>query len=89
MPFTGNLSNKYGKQLLDTATETGIDALKTATKKVTHKAAEAAPELIAKKIADKIVKPKPVPNMNLRNVGEIVTPPEKKEEILNELRQLL
>ena len=31
--FTRNLSNKYRKQLLDTATKTGLDALKTATKK--------------------------------------------------------
>ena len=89
MPFTRNLFNKYGKQLLDTATEIGIDALKTATKKVTPKAAEAAGELIGKNMVDKIVKPKPVPNMNLRNVGEIVIPPEKREEILNKLRQLL
>ena len=31
-----NLSNKYGKQLLDTAGEIGPDALKTAPKKVVH-----------------------------------------------------
>ena len=39
--FMRNLSNKYGKQLLDAVTKTGLDALKTATKKVVHKAAEA------------------------------------------------
>ena len=28
--FARNLSNKYGKQRLDSATKTGLDALKTA-----------------------------------------------------------
>ena len=30
--FMGNVFSKYGKQLLDPATKTGPDALKTATK---------------------------------------------------------
>ena len=34
-----NPSNKYRKHLLDAATKTGLDALKTASKKVAHKAA--------------------------------------------------
>ena len=46
MSFTKNISNKYGKQLLDTATKTGLDALKSASKKVVHKAAEAIGEII-------------------------------------------
>ena len=33
LSFARNLSNKYGKQLLDTATKTGLDALKNASKK--------------------------------------------------------
>ena len=36
----GNLLSKYGKQLLDAATTTGLNALKTATKKVAHKQQE-------------------------------------------------
>ena len=32
--------NKDGKSFLDTDTRTGVDALKTASKKVVHKAAE-------------------------------------------------
>ena len=36
LPFARYLSNKYGKQLLDTAAKTGLDALKTASKKVVH-----------------------------------------------------
>ena len=89
MFFARNLSNKYGKQLLDTATKTGLDALKTASKKLVHKAAEATGEFIGNKIADKITKPKPVPDENFGDVEEIIIPPENREEILNELRQVL
>ena len=35
------LENKYGKKLMDTATKTGLDAAKTASKKVVQKTAEA------------------------------------------------
>ena len=57
LSFARNLSNKYEKQLLDTATKTGVDALKTASEKVVHKAAEATGEFTGNKIADKIKKP--------------------------------
>ena len=80
-----SFTRKYKKQLLDT----GLDALKTASKKVVDEAAEATGEFIGNKIADKIVKPKHVIDENPRNVEEIIIPPEKREEILNELRQLL
>ena len=33
LSFARNLSNKYGKQLLETATKPGLNALKTAFKK--------------------------------------------------------
>ena len=58
-----NLSDKYGKQLLDTAK-------KNRNKSVIHKAAEATCELLA-------------------IVEEIIIPPKKREEVLNELRQVL
>ena len=76
---------KYRKQLLDT----GLDALKTASKKVVHKEAEATGEFIGKNIAGKIVKPKHVIDEDPRNVEEIIILPEKREEILSKLRQLL
>ena len=44
---------KYWKRVLDT----GLDVLKTTSKKVAHKAAEATGEFIGNKIADKILKP--------------------------------
>ena len=39
---------------MDTATESGIDAAKTASKSVVHKTAEATRDLIGNKIADQI-----------------------------------
>ena len=33
LSFERNLSDKYGKKLLDTATKTGLDASKTASKR--------------------------------------------------------
>ena len=39
---------------MDTATKTGIDAVKTASKTVIQKTAEATGDLIGNKIADKI-----------------------------------
>ena len=70
---------------MDTVTKTGIGSLKTASKKVIHKAAEGTAEFIGNKIADKIVKPE----ANSTNAEETVIPTEKREEILNELRQVL
>ena len=84
MSFRRNISHKYRKQLLDVVTEKGLDALKSSSKKLVHKT-----EFIGNKIADEIVKPKPVPDENSRNIEEIIIPPEKREEILNELRQEL
>ena len=81
-----NLSDKYGKKLLDTATKKRLHALNTTSKKVVYEAAESTGEFIGNEIADKIVKLKPVPHANLRNIEEIVIPQEKREEILNKLR---
>ena len=82
LSFARNLFNICKKQWLDT----GLDALKTACKKVVHKAAEATSKFLGNKITDvvarlyddKIVKTKPV--------EEIYIPPEKREEIFKELR---
>ena len=84
-----NIFNIYGQRLLDTATKAGLDALKKACKKVVHKAAKAMVEFIGNKIADKNVKPKLSSDEKLRDVTEIFVPSEKREDILNELRQVL
>ena len=83
LSFVRKFYNKYRKQLLDT----GLDALKTVSKRIVHKAAEATGEFIGNKIADavaksnhdKIMKIKPVVDKNARNVEKIIISPEKRE----------
>ena len=76
--------NKYGKKLMDTATKTGIDAAKTTSKRIVQKTAEATGDLIGNKIADKITsvgKPK-----EKGKIEEIYFPPEKRQQIIDDLR---
>ena len=54
LSFARKFGDKCGKKLMDTATKTGIDAAKTASKWVVQKTAEATWDLIENKIADKI-----------------------------------
>ena len=77
LSFTKNFGNKYGKKLIDTVTKTGIDAAKTASKRVVQKTEEATGDLIGNKIADKITsigKPK--------EIEEIYIPPKKDNKLL-------
>ena len=46
LSFARKFGNKYGKKLMDTATKTGMNAAKTATKTVVQKTPEAAGDLI-------------------------------------------
>ena len=88
MSFAKKVGDKHGKKLMDTATKTGIDAAKTASKRVVQKTAEATGYLIGIKIADKITsmgkskekeKPKEKPE-------EIYIPPEKGKQIFDDLK---
>ena len=54
LSFARKFGDNYGKKLMDIATKTGIDAAKTASKRVVQKTAEATGDLIGNKIADKI-----------------------------------
>ena len=54
LSFARKCGDKYGKKLMDTATKTGIDAAKTASKRVVQKTAEATGDLIGNKKTDKI-----------------------------------
>ena len=54
LSFARKFGDKYGKILMDTATKTGVDAAKAASKYVVQKTAETAEDLIGNKIADKI-----------------------------------
>ena len=71
LSFAKNFGNKYGKKLMDTATKTGIDAAKTASKRIVQKTAEATRDITGNKIADKITsigKPKEKETKNRRNL---------------------
>ena len=61
---------------MDTTAKTGLNTLKSASKKLIHKIAKATVELIENKIAEKIVKS----NVNSENVKEINAPREKREK---------
>ena len=67
----------------------GLDSLKTASKTVVHKAGEflgnKTADAVTKSNDDKTVKS----DENSGNVEAITIPPEKREEMLNELSQVL
>ena len=46
LSFARKFGDKYGKKIMDTATKTGMDAAKTASKRVVHKTAEGTGDLI-------------------------------------------
>ena len=46
LSFAKNFGNKYGKKLMDTATKTGMDAAKNASKRLIQKTTEATGDLI-------------------------------------------
>ena len=72
-----SFARKYKKQLLDT----GLDSLRTASKKIVHKAGE----FIGKKIADAVTKSNDDKIVKQEPVEEIIIPPENRNEILNKL----
>ena len=74
---------------MDTAAKTGIDAAKTASKRVVQKTAAATGNLIGNKIADKFIsigKPENKEKKDEANeVEEIYIPPEKIQQFINNL----
>ena len=71
---------------MDTATKTGIDAAKTASKKVIKKTAEAT-DLIGNKVADKITSiGKPKEKEKAKKAEEIYIQPEKRQQIIDDLK---
>ena len=54
LSFERKFGDKYGKNVVDTASKTGIDASKIASKRVVQKTAEATGGLIGNNTADKI-----------------------------------
>ena len=80
--------DKYGKNLMDTAKKQGTNFAKTAGKKIVQKSAQATGGLMGNKIADKITslgKSKNKEN-EINEPEEIIIPPEKRQEIIDDLR---
>ena len=72
---------------MDTATKTGIDAAKTAFKWVVQKTAEATGDLIGNKIADKTTSLGKIKSKEKEDERqEIYTPPEKRQQVIDDLR---
>ena len=85
LSFAKKFKDRYGKKLIDTATKTGIDAAKIASKRVVQKTAEATGGLIDNNIADKITsvgKTKEKTN----KPEEIYILPEKRQQIIDDLK---
>ena len=79
--------DKYGKKLMDTGTKTGIDAVKTASKRVVQKTAGATGDLIGNEIADKITSVGKLKESDkTKRVQEIYIPPEKRQQTIDDLR---
>ena len=87
MSFARKFGSKYGKKLMDTATKIGIDAAKTASKRIVQKTAEATGHLVGSKIADKITSiGKPKEKEKPKEIEEVYIPPEKRQQIIYDLR---
>ena len=89
MSFARKFDDKYGKKLMDTTSKTGIDAAKTASKRVVQMTAEATGDLIGNKIADEITsigKSKSNKKNETNEIQEIYITPEKRQQIIDDLR---
>ena len=77
-------NSKYGKEIK----KQGINFTRTAGERVLKKSAEATGNLIGNKIADKITSLGNQTNENEINKEqeEIIIPPEKRQQIINDLR---
>ena len=85
MSFARRFGGKYGQKLIDTATKTGIDAAKTASKRVAQNS-EITEDLIENKTADKITSLGKAKRKEKENEKqEIYIPPEKRQQITDDL----
>ena len=71
---------------MDTATKTGIDAAKTTSKRIAQKTAEATGDLIGNKTADKITSLGKTKIKEKEKRQEIYILPEKRQQIIDNLR---
>ena len=89
LSFARKFGDKYGKKLMDTATKTGIDAAKTASKRVVQKTAEATVDLIRNNLTDKITSiGKSKNDDKTKKIEEIYIPPEKRQQRIDDLKSV-
>ena len=86
-----SMKKKYGKKILDNSLSAGKDFAKIAGKKVLTKSAEATGDLIGNKIADRITKisrnkEQKEDDRIMEETQEIIIPPEKREQIIRDLK---
>ena len=86
-----SMKKKYGKKILDNSLSAGKDLAKIAGKKVLTKSAEATGDLIGMKIADRITKSasnkeQKEDDRRMEETQEIMIPPEKREQIIRDLK---
>ena len=79
-----SFARNYGEKLMDTATKTGIDAAKAASKRVVQETAKATGDLIGNKIANKITSIGK--SKEKENPEEIYTPPETRQQITDDFK---
>ena len=84
-------SNKYARKILDKNMDASKDFAKIAGKNVLHKSAEATGEMIGNKVADKITKSsrnkaQKEDDRIMEETQEILIPPEKREQIIRDLK---
>ena len=82
-------NSKYGKKITDATKKEQTNFTKTAGKRMVQKSAEATGDLIGNKIADKITslekEKKKKKENELKKPHEIVIPPEKRQQIIDDL----
>ena len=89
LSFARKFGNKYGKKLMNTATKIGKYAVKNASKRVVQKTTEATGNFIGNAIADKVTSlGKTKSNEKEDERQKIYIPPEKRQQIINDLRLL-
>ena len=86
-----SMKKKYGKKVLDNSLSAGKDFAEIAGKKVLTKSAEATGDLIGNKIADRITKSARNKEQKeddgiMEETQEIIIPPEKREQIIRDLK---
>ena len=95
MSFARSMSDKYGKKLVDTATKSAADAIKTASKRAIQKTAEATGDLVGNRTADRMTSVSKKSTKKLPTIdedAELTTPqkryisPEERQQIIDELR---